>query len=188
MIKIEFPKLKQVISNDESTFLFGITEIYSGSILNVRWYNIYVHSLNGIQTVSSKENCSSPIRVRVRVRVSFRVGEGGRGNFPWGQLSQNLFEYTKNKLKNTLNVDTSCAFAYRQAFKYSRALNMPWIMNMSGFQICQGSLVLKQPILIFKMDFFFDLVSLLKQKLTKFQILVTLNKSLFPGISPQNYS
>ena len=138
MIKIEFPKLKQVISNDESTFLFGITEIYSGSILNVRWYNIYVHSLNDIQTVSSKENCPSPVRVRVRrSELVLRVGEGGRGNFPWGQLSQNLFEYTKNKWKNKLNVDTSCT--YRQTFKYSRALNMPWIMNMSGFQICQGS-------------------------------------------------
>ena len=88
MIKIEFPKLKQVISNDESTFLFGITEIYSGSILNVRWYNIYVHSLNDIQTVSSKENCPSPVRVRVRrSELVLRVGEGGRGNFPWGQLS-----------------------------------------------------------------------------------------------------
>ena len=137
MIKIEFPKLKQVISNDESTFLFGITEIYSGSILNVRWYNIYVHSLNDIQTVSSKENCPSPVRVRVRrSELVLRVGEGGRGNFPWGQLSQNLFEYTKNKWKNKLNVDTS---TYRQTCKYSRALNMPWIMNISGFQICQGS-------------------------------------------------
>ena len=120
-------------------YLESWSSIVEVAILNVRCYNIYVHSLNGIQTVSSKENCSSPVRFRVRIRVSFTVGEGGKGNFPWGQLSQNLFEYTKNKWKNTLNVYTSCTFTYRQTFKYSRALNMPWIMNMSGFQICHGS-------------------------------------------------
>ena len=38
------------------------------------------------------------------------------------------------------------------------------------------------------MQLFFDLVILLKQKLTKFWALVTLNKLLFPGISSQNYS
>ena len=128
------------IRYDDSTFLFGIMELYSGSGYTEReMLHIYVHSLNGIQTVSSKENCSSPVRFRVRIRVSFTVGEGGKGNFPWGQLSQNLFEYTKNKWKNTLNVYTSYTFTYRQTFKYSRALNMPWIMNMSGFQICHGS-------------------------------------------------
>ena len=76
---------------DDSTFLFGIMELYSGSILNVRWYNIYVHSFNGIQTVSSKENCPSTVRVRVRVRVSFRVGKGGGiflgGNCPRTSLN-----------------------------------------------------------------------------------------------------
>ena len=81
-------------------YLESWSSIVEVVILNVRWYNIDVHSLNGIQTVSSKENCSSPVRFRVRVRVSFTVAEG---NFPWGQLSQNLFEYTKNRWKNTLD-------------------------------------------------------------------------------------
>ena len=38
------------------------------------WYNIYVHFLNGIRTISSRENCSPPSPVRVKVRVCFRVG------------------------------------------------------------------------------------------------------------------
>ena len=61
-------------------------ELYGGSILNVRWYNIYVHSLNGIRTVSSRENCPSPVRVKVSFREGAE-GERGEGDFPWGQLS-----------------------------------------------------------------------------------------------------
>ena len=80
-------------------YLESWSSIVEVAIMNVRWYNIYVHSLNGIQTVFSKENCSSPVRFRVRVRVTFTVreGGGGEGNFPWGQLSQNLVEYAKKK-------------------------------------------------------------------------------------------
>ena len=75
---------------DDSTFLFGIMELYSGSILNIIWYNIYVHSLNGTQTVFSKENC--PSTIRVRVGVSFRGEEEGGGiflevNFPRTSLN-----------------------------------------------------------------------------------------------------
>ena len=57
-------------------------------------------------------------------------------------------------------------------FEYSRVLNMPWILNMFGFQICQGSwynekrLVLEQATLIFEMGLFVNFVSVLKQKLT----------------------
>ena len=43
---------------------------------------------------------------------------------------------TKKKWKNTLNVDKSCT--YLQTFEYSRTLNMPRIMNISEFQLCQG--------------------------------------------------
>ena len=54
-------------------------ELHGGNILNVRWYNIYVNSLNGIRKISSKEN-SPP---SVRVRFSFRGEEGG-GQFSLG--------------------------------------------------------------------------------------------------------
>ena len=74
--------------------------------------------------------------IRVTVRINFMVAGKREGGFPWGQLSQNLFEYIKNKWKNTLNVDISCT--YRQTFECSRALNMPQIMNISRFQRCQG--------------------------------------------------
>ena len=90
-------------------------ELHGGNILNVRWCNIYVDSLNGIRTVSSKENCPTPL-LGLGLRLGLVLGVSKGGNFPWGQLSQNFFEYIKNKWKDTLNVDASCT--YRRTFEY----------------------------------------------------------------------
>ena len=49
---------------------------------------------------------------------------------------------------------------YRRTFEYSKVLNMPRIMNISGFLTCQGlqynekSLVFERTTLIFEMIFF----------------------------------
>ena len=66
---------------------------------------------------------------------------------------------------------------------------MPWILNMSGFPVCQGSqynedsLVLEQVTLIFEMEQFL-IGNPFKTKVnqTLIQVLVTLNKLLFPRI------
>ena len=64
--------------------------------------------------------------------VWVRVSLGWGIVFLGGNCPRTSLNVIKNKSKNTLNVNISCN---RQPFEYSRALNMPWFMNISGLWI-----------------------------------------------------
>ena len=132
MIKIEFSNLKEAISITHHFYV----EVWS-SMVEVYWTlddTIFMFILMFaifIRTISSKENC--PSLVRVRVKVSFRMG-GEAAIFLGGNCSRTSLNISRTDGRN---VDTSCTSC--RTFEYSNALNISRIMNISGFQICQGS-------------------------------------------------